>query len=144
MSAIESLIRIHRWQVDERRRHVAELEGLADKLRQEIVRLGEEHHQEQEAAAKTPEASQAYPGYVGQMLDRQRTLERSLAEAEGQLMQARDAFTAAFQELKRYEIAGANRERHRLQQLARRERMELDAVAIENFRRRTGSTGNES
>ena len=37
MSTLESLIRIDRWQLDERRRHVGELEGLAEKLRQEII-----------------------------------------------------------------------------------------------------------
>jgi flagellar FliJ protein len=41
-STLDSLIRLHRWQVDERRRQLAELEGLAEKLRQEMLRLAEE------------------------------------------------------------------------------------------------------
>ena len=138
MSTLETLIRLHRWQVDERRRHVAELEGLAEKLHLELARLAEERRAEEAAATASFEAQQAYPGYIRRALERQRTIERSKAEVEGQILQARDALAEAFQELKRYEIASANRERHRIHQANRRERIETDAIAIENFRRRAG------
>ncbi|MGE5200829.1 MAG: hypothetical protein ACM3O6_02075 [Acidobacteriota bacterium] len=138
MSTIESLIRLHRWQVDERRRHVAELEGLAERLRLELVRLAEERHAERDAAAQSLEAKFGFAGYIRQALERERTLEQSLADVETQIAQARDALGEAFQELKRYETAAANRERIRLQRIARREGIELDALAIEKFRRRSG------
>ena len=51
-STLKSLIRLHRWQVDERRRQVAELEGFAEKLRQDMARLAEERAAEQTAAAR--------------------------------------------------------------------------------------------
>lgn len=141
MSTLESLIRIDRWHLDECRRHVGELEGLAEKLRQEIARLAEEQRKEQDVASTSREASQAHPGYVRQALERQRTLGRSLAEVEGQVLRARDALSETFQELKRHEIAAANRERQKRQRLARRERIELDAAAVETFRRRAGLAG---
>jgi len=136
---MESLVRLHRWQVDERRRHLAELDGLAERLRQELERLGEEERSEAAAAADSMEAKFGYAGYIRHVMERRRTLEQSLAEVEAQIVQARDALAEAFEEMKRYETAAANRERLRLQRAARREGIELDALAIENFRRRSGT-----
>jgi len=138
VSTMESLIRLHRWQVDERRRHVAELEGLAERLREDLGHLAEEQRGEAAAAAASLEAKFGYAGYIRQVMERQRTLEQSLADLETQIAQARDALAQAFEELKRYETAAANRERLRLQRIKRREGIELDALAIENFRRRSG------
>lgn len=139
MSTMESLIRLHRWQVDERRRHLAELDGLAERLRHALERLGEEQQSEAAAAADSMEAKFGYAGYIRQVMERRRTLEQSLADVEAQIVQARDALAQAFEEMKRYETAAANRERLRLQRAARREGNELDALAIENFRRRSGT-----
>lgn len=139
MSTLDSLIRIHRWQLDERRRQLAELEVLSERVRQDLLRLAEERKLEEAAANASFEAQHGFPGYIRGALDRRATLERSLAEVEDQISRARDALAEAFQEMKRYEIASANRDRHRRQQADRRERIELDAVALENFRRRTGT-----
>jgi len=135
MSTLESLIRLHRWQVDERRRQVAELESLAEKLRQELARLAEERANEQAAAGASFLARHVYPGYIRHAIERQQTLEQSLAETEAQTVHAREALAEAFEELKRYEIASANRERMRISAAARRERLDTDAVAIDTFRR---------
>ena len=137
---LDTLIRLHRWQVDERRRAVAELEGLAEKLRLELVKLAEERAMEQQAAGANLLTRHVYPGYIRRALQRQKTLEQSLAETEQQIAQARDALAEAFQELKRYEIAQANRERLRMNAAARRERLETDAIAIENYRRRASGS----
>jgi hypothetical protein len=73
-------------------------------------------------------------------IERQRTLEQSLADVEVQIVQARDALARAFEEMKRYETVAANRERLRMNAAARRERLETDAIAIENFRRRANGS----
>jgi flagellar export protein FliJ len=138
MSTLDSLIRLHRWQVDERRRQLAELEALALKLRQELARLAEEHTNEQAAAGTSFLARHVYPGYLRRAMERQKTLEQSLAETEAQTLAAREALAEAFQELKRYEVAQASRERLRISAAARRERLETDAIAIETFRRANG------
>ncbi|HTZ81343.1 MAG TPA: flagellar FliJ family protein [Stellaceae bacterium] len=139
MSTFDTLIRIHRWQVDERRRQLVELEVLAERVRQDLQRLAEERELEAAVADASPEAHYGYAGYIRGALDRRATLERSLAEAEEQIVQAREAVAAAFQEMKRYEIAAANRERHRRQLADRRERLELDGIALDNYRRRSGA-----
>jgi flagellar export protein FliJ len=103
-----------------------------------MARLAEERAAEQAAAGASFLARHVYPGYIRRALDRQKTLEQSLAETEAQIAQARDALAEAFQELKRYEVASANRDRLRMTAAARRERLETDAIAIANFRRAGG------
>ena len=137
---LDTLIRLHRWQVDERRRQVADLEGFAEKLRQELVKLADERATESQTAGTNLLTRHVYPGYIRRALQRQKTLEQSLAETEQQIVTARDVLAEAFQQLKRYEVAQANRERLRMNAAARRERLEADAIAIENFRRRAGGS----
>ncbi len=57
MSALDSLVRLHRWQLDERRRRLADLDQLAAKLNDDIIRLAEEEAREQAAASASLEAA---------------------------------------------------------------------------------------
>ncbi len=136
MSTLDSLIRLHRWQVDERRRHVAALEGLAEKLRLEMARLAAERAADETAAGASFLARHVYPGYIRRALERQKTLERSLAEVETQTVQARDALAEAFQELKRYEITQAERRKREQIEADRRTQAQLDEISLQQHQRR--------
>ena len=120
MSTLQSLIRLHRFQLDERRRQLADLDQLATKLRQERERLDVEQQVEQSIAAQSVEAGQTYGTYARTLIERRRRLDQSLAEVEQQIVQARDGLAEAFQEVKRYEITADNRDRQQRQKLARR------------------------
>src|SRR5690348_9630904 len=85
MSALDSLIRLHRWQVDERRRHLADLDGLATQLAEESQRLDREEAREQATAAASPEAAITYAAYARQLVERRRKLAQSQAEVAGQI-----------------------------------------------------------
>ena len=61
MSAIESLIRLYRWQLDERKRHLADLEGLAARLREDEQRLEEENAREQALWRPRPKPPMSMP-----------------------------------------------------------------------------------
>ena len=109
MSTLDSLIRVHRWRLDEQRRRVAELDQLGANLRAELQRLDAEQVAEQEAATKSTEAAFAYGNYAGAVIARRLKLSQSLADADQQVTKAREALAEVFQELKRYEIAAAKR-----------------------------------
>jgi flagellar export protein FliJ len=136
VSALESLIRLHRWQLDERRRELATLEDLAQKLAEERLRLDAEDAREQKAALASPEAARGYAGYAKGLIDRRRKLAQSTAEVAQQIAQARDALSEAFQEVKRFEIAEANRLRLEEQREQKRQQRALDDLGVEGFRRR--------
>jgi flagellar export protein FliJ len=135
MSTLDSLIRLHRWQLDERRRRVAELETLAATLRGELDRLEVEQVAEQQAAQNSPEASFAYGSYAGAMVERRRKLKQSLSETEQQAVKAREALAEVFQEVKRYEIASAKRILNQRVQADRVQQHDLDEIAIDIHRR---------
>lgn len=135
MSSLESLIRLHRWRLDEQQRNVAALEDLRAQLQAEFDRLDAEQAAEQEVAGKSPEASYGYDSYVVSLLDRRRRLGQSLADAERQIAKAREALAEIFQEVKRYEIAAARRLLNERILLEHQEQRDMDEIAIDVHRR---------
>ncbi len=136
MSTLESLIRLHRWQLDERRRHLADLDALANRLRGEQARLVTEQQAEQGVASASLEAGTAYGAYARRLVERRRKLAESIVSVEQQIAQAREALSEAFREVKRYEIAAASRASQLSKRIARRDQASLDEVAAEVDRRR--------
>lgn len=137
MSTLDSLIRLHRWQLDEHRRRVADFEQLIAQLRGEMERLDAEEASEQAAAARSREAAYAYGSYAGSVIERRRKLAQSLAATEAEAVKAREALAGVFQEVKRYEIAAAKR---LLEQRALADRLQqntMDELGIEIHRRRS-------
>jgi len=141
MSALDSLIRLHRWQLDERKRDLMTLEDLAQKLHEERRKLEAEDAREQKAAAASHEAAWSYAGYAKGLIDRRRKLEQSASEIAEQIVRARAALGEAFQEVKRYEIAASNRQRIQEQREQRRQQRVLDDLGGDAYRRRSNGTG---
>jgi flagellar export protein FliJ len=141
VSALDSLIRVNRWKIDEQRRQLGELERLAERLRGESMRLEQELTSEQQVAAASLEAGYSYPGYARELIERRRKLADSLAEVEGQMTAAREALADAFREMKRYEITAANRSKRERLAVDRRQRIVQDEVAMQIFRRREAANG---
>jgi flagellar export protein FliJ len=137
MSSLDSLIRLHRWQLDEQRRRVAELETLAAKLRAELRRLDDDHVAEQRIAGNSLEAAYTYTGYAQAVMERRGKLAASLANTEQETLAARQVLGEAFQEVKRYETAAANRLLSQHRQLQRLEQRDMDELGTQVHRRKT-------
>jgi flagellar export protein FliJ len=138
MSSLDTLIKLHRWQLDEQRRRVTEFENLAAKLRAELLRLDSEKDHEQKVAGNSHEVSFTYSGYARTLIDRRAKLNQSIQETEEQIVGARAALADAFAEVKRYEIAAANRLLAKHRKLESLRQAELDEVALAGFRRKSG------
>ncbi len=137
MSGLDSLIRLHRWKLEERRRALAELEALMDDLRARARALEVEILNEQKAAAGSEETGFAYAAYANQAIHRRGILAQSATELEEKIGTARDDVKEAFQEAKKYEIAQERKlERERIV-TARRERIDEDDMALDMYRRKT-------
>jgi len=130
MSTLDSLIRVNRWQLDEHRRHVAEIETLVAQLRADLERLEAECTAEQQTAAQSAEVSFAYGTYATAVIERRRKLTLSLVEAEQQAAKAREALAEVFQEVKRYEIAAARRLLNQRAEAERLQQNDMDEIAI--------------
>ncbi len=137
MKPFESQIRLHKWTVDEAQRRLGELMRLADRLRQDLADLAAEALREQALAAQSFEASLTYGAYAERVIERREKLNRSIADVEEQVEQARDALKDAFAELKKFELAAEAAEERAKKKRDQREQAALDEVAIGIFRRQT-------
>lgn len=135
MKGLPTLVRLRKWELEERRRKLADLEALAGRLDEAIARLDDEVKMEARVASGDMDVSHAYSPYIAVTIDRRRTLVASAADVRQQIRLAHQEVTAAYQELKKFEIANANRKKRSRDELSRKEQTALDEMAIETFRR---------
>ncbi len=109
MTALDSIVRVHRWVLDEKQRKLADLRTLLEKLQLDLESLDAELEAEREASGNSDEAGAAFPAYAAAALDRRRRLCETIANLERESDAAREEVTEAFSELKKYEIASDNR-----------------------------------
>lgn len=136
MSSLKTIIRLHKWQLDEKRRALAELQNLADRLKAELERLKEEVANEQETARNNPDFAFNYANYAQAAMERGRRLTQSLGQVDVQIAVATDQMAEAFQELKRYELAEEERLKREKEKQKRKDANMLDETALVGFRRR--------
>ena len=101
MSSLDSLIRLHGWRLEEKRRVLADLETLMDELKRRARDLEAEIRNEQSAAAGSDEAAYAYGAYAAEAINRREKLAQSVVEIGSKIELARDGVRAAFQEVNR-------------------------------------------
>lgn len=140
MTALESMVRVHRWTLDEKRHKLAELEGLRSKLRADVNDLQQQIERERDAAAGSPDGAVALPAFVAATLDRCECLEETIKGVEESILEAREEVQEAFQELKTYEQAQANQRRRESEKRQKREQILQDEQGIEQHRRRAAGS----
>src|SRR5207302_334644 len=89
MKSRETLIRLKKFQVDEKRRKVAQIEGMIAEFDRMAADLDREILSEQERAGIHDPAHFAYPTYAKAALTRRDNLKRSAGDLKGQLEDAR-------------------------------------------------------
>ena len=136
MTDLRPLIRLHRWQLDEKRRALAELEALSERLHDQVVQLDAELVREQAVAAELPEPPQGFGAYTQTMLDRKARLNESIEEVQQQIAASREQIADAFQELKRFELVQEDRDRRDAARRKRRETQTYDEIGTSRFHRR--------
>jgi flagellar export protein FliJ len=103
MKSRETLIRLKRFQADEKRRQVAQIESMIAEFERMAKDLDREIGVEQERAGIHDPAHFAYPTYAKAAIQRRDNLVRSADELKTQLSEARTAFDEALEELKKVE-----------------------------------------
>src|SRR5882672_10046158 len=130
MKSRDTPIRLKKFQVDERRRKVAQIEGMIAEFERMAVDLEREIKTEQERAGIHDPAHFAYPTYAKAAMQRRENLKRSADELKTQLEDAKAALGEAFEEMKKVELLdGRDQLRERTEEDAR-EQAELDAVGL--------------
>src|ERR1700724_3575388 len=98
MKSRDTLIRLKKFQVDARRRKVAQIEGMIAEFERMATDLDREIKTEQERAGIHDPAHFAYPTYAKAAMQRKENLKRSADELKGQLDDAKASLGAALEE----------------------------------------------
>ena len=130
MKSRETLIRLRKFQVDEKRRKVAQIEGMVAEFERMATDLDREIQAEQDRAGIHDPAHFAYPTYAKAAMQRRENLKRSADELKAQLDEAKAALGEAFEDLKKVELLD---ERDQMRERATenaREQAELDQIGL--------------
>src|ERR1700755_2532094 len=104
MKSRETLIRLKKFQVDEKRRKVAQIEGMIAEFERIATDLDREIKTEQDRAGIHDPSHFAYPTYAKAAINRRENLRRSAGELKQQLDDAKAVLGEAFEELKKVEL----------------------------------------
>ena len=128
MKSRETLIRLKKFQVDEKRRRVTQIEGMIADFQRMSVDLEREIQTEQDRAGINDPSHFAYPTYAKAAMGRRDNLKRSADELKVQLEDARMALAEAFEELKKVELLDERDQMRERAEENAREQVELDAI----------------
>jgi flagellar export protein FliJ len=134
---LESLLRLHSWTVDERRRELGVLLAREEELIQFGHELDRQLIREQQAASENPTtAGFSYAAFAEAHRLRREQLARTLADLRSEIEEARDRLADAYRQLKVYEEVQKDRARVERQEEARKEQIAFDEIGETQFRQK--------
>lgn len=132
MKSRESLIRLKRFQVDDKRRHLAQIETMIAEFDRMAGELDAQIASEQERVGIDDVSHFAYPTFAKAAMQRRDNLKASADELHGQLEQAQDALAEAVEELKKIELLEERDQVREREAADSAEQDEMDEIAGRN------------
>ena len=133
MKSRETLIRLKKFQVDEKRRKVAQIESMIAEFDRIATELEREIKLEQDRAGIHDPSHFAYPTYAKAAMGRRENLKRSADELKAQCDDAKAALGEAFEDLKKVEMLDERDHAREKAEANAREQAELDRIAAMRF-----------
>src|SRR6267378_7080976 len=130
MKSRDTLIRLKKFQVDEKRRKVMQIESMIAEFERMAGDLEREIKVEQDRAGIHDPSHFAYPTYAKAAMQRRENLQRSADELKVQLEDAKAALGEAFEELKKVELLDERDQMRERAEEDAREQADLDAIGL--------------
>ena len=130
MKSRETLIRLKKFQVDEKRRRVAQIEGMIAEFQRMSTDLEREIQTEQDRAGINDPTHFAYPTYAKAAIQRRENLNRSAGELQGQLEEARGHLADAYEDLKKVEMLDERDQARERAEEDSREQADMDSIGL--------------
>ncbi|MFZ3354061.1 MAG: flagellar export protein FliJ [Xanthobacteraceae bacterium] len=130
MKSRDTLIRLKKFQVDEKRRKVAQIETMIAEFERMAGDLEREIKVEQDRAGIHDPGHFAYPTYAKAAINRRENLKRSADELRVQLDDAKAALGEAFEELKKVELLDERDQAREREAVNAAEQADLDGIAL--------------
>lgn len=137
MADLGALIRLHRHDLDEKRRVLGDLYSQMALLERERRELDRQFENEKEAVARMGEDVHfTFAHYADTVRRQQQEIEEREAQLEKSIEKAKDALMETFAELKKYEMTQEERDRLAAEERLIKENAAMDAIGLEGFRRK--------
>jgi flagellar export protein FliJ len=136
MADLSALIRLHKYELDEKRRGLTILYTQMGELERARQKLEAEFAIETAGVDMAAETSFTYAGYAERVTRERERIEEAERQLDIRIQTAKDSLMETFSELKKYEMTQAERERLEAEEQAFKESTMLDEIGLEGYRRR--------
>jgi flagellar FliJ protein len=136
MSQYDQLVRLREWELDEKRRALAEVQAEVDALIHKRQALEDEVEREKGIASTSLEASISYNAFANSVILRREAIAAEIEGRQEAVDEASRLMLEAFQELRKAEIVRDEYDAQERLKETRREQSELDEIAQTLHRRK--------
>ena len=136
MTPTSILARIHKWKIDELRREISALEEQRQAEQFRVLKIDGELEDEAHKASGNLIGTFAFTNFASASKSKRIDATRVIADLDEQIDRLRDDVNAAFQELKRFEIAEESLQAREAAEIARKDQIAADELGLEGHRRR--------
>jgi|GEM_PF-724559 len=138
---LDTLIRLAKLALDEKRKQLAVLLSKEDEMKQMKAGVLQRLADEQARAQDVMEGGRSMGPFIQASFRKCEEIDAAIAQLNTFIEQARDEVQQAFEEVKRYEIAKEQRLARARKEAQLRETKQMDEVGSEITRRRRGEDG---
>ena len=131
-SALKSLPRIQKFQIDEQRKILSELQEKQDILQAQLEQLNRDFEQEKEFARNNAGVGD-FGAYVKRYMQQRENLEMQIAVLEKKIEHERDVMADMFKEQKTYEIVDDQRTKRAAKEEEQKMQKVLDEIGTNSF-----------
>lgn len=131
-NALKTLTRIQKFQIDEQRKILSELQEKQDILQAQLEQLNRDFEQEKEFARNNAGVGD-FGAYVKRYMQQRENLEMQVAVLEKKIEHERDVMADMFKEQKTYEIVDDQRTKRAAKEEEQKMQKVLDEIGTNSF-----------
>lgn len=131
-SALKTLTRIQKFQIDEQRKILSELQEKQDILQAQLEQLNRDFEQEKEFVRNNAGVGD-FGAYVKRYMQQRENLEMQIAVLEKKIEHERDVMADMFKEQKTYEIVDDQRTKRAAKEEEQKMQKVLDEIGTNSF-----------
>lgn len=131
-SALKTLTRIQKFQIDEQRKILSELQEKQDILQAQLEQLNRDFEQEKEFARNNAGVGD-FGAYVKRYMQQRENLEMQIAVLEKKIEHERDVMADMFKEQKTYEIVDDRRTKRAAKEEEQKMQKVIDEIGTNSF-----------
>jgi len=136
MKTLETLVRLAKFNVDDKRRVLAEVMAQVDAVQARIDALARSVEHERQIAFDTPALGPTFGQFAAKAKADREAMEQQLAALQPYVDQAREQLAEAFEEQKKYEITKDRQDENGRLELDRKDQAVLDEVGLQSHRQK--------